>query len=192
MPIAWMPALAGGAEALGADVFSGDAFAHYFEHAQGIGDAVLEDALYGGTGRHLPSFGEVDRAVVDLFVNFMNRYAVMRAKAAINYRLTPYAPTAAVLWWRRMDIDGAIACLPQMIRLEDDAAYIGNNQVVIRILNLRQYLWLACQIAHFPEQHGRPCEVPLRNCGRFCLGAWHRRQQQQAIIVIQGRDLCQL
>lgn len=190
MPIAWMPALAGGAEALGADVFSGDAFAHYLEHAQGIGDAVLEDALYRGTGRHLPSLGEINRAVVDLFVNFMHRYAVMRAEAAIDYRLTPYAPTTAVFWWRRMDINRPIARLLQMTRLENDATEVGNNEVVISIRNLRQYLRLGCRIAHFPEQHGRPGEVPLRNSGRFRLGTWHRRQQQQAIIVIQGRDLC--
>ena len=54
-----------------------------------------------------------------------------------------------------MDIDGAVACLLQMSGLEDDATYIGNDEVVISIVNLRQYLRLGCRIAHFPEQHGR-------------------------------------
>ena len=99
MTIARMPALAAGAEAPGAEILSGNTRADYFEHAQGIDDAALEDALNRRTGRHLPALGQINGAVIDLFVNFMHGYTVMGAEAAIDYRLTPYAPTTAVFWW---------------------------------------------------------------------------------------------
>lgn len=73
MPVRRMPVFINRRETPGSEGTARDTRANSFEHALAIGNGSLENILNQSVGRNVPSFGNIDRAVVNLLVDLVSR-----------------------------------------------------------------------------------------------------------------------
>ncbi len=146
-------------EALRPFIAGSDALANDMEHSHRIFDAALENALNRSTTRHLPALRHIDRPVINFFVYLADGYAMMRASITVYNGLAPNTPATPVLGRRRMDIDRPVRRFLRVMRLENDAVDVRDDEIVIGVINRRENLGLRRGVAHFPEQQRDVIEV---------------------------------
>ena len=119
---------------------------------EAVGVAALDDGHDRRVLRHLPAVDPVDRPVVDLLVHLVHGRAVVRADAAGDHRLAPDAERPGVLGRCGMDVDGAVRRRREVVALEDDPVDVGDDEVVVRRLDLGDDLGLRRGVARAPSR----------------------------------------
>lgn len=197
IPILGVPAFVNFRKAPCAVVARSDTLAHCFQHPLFNRKALVQHALNSCGAGDFPPLHEVNRPVVNELVYLVHRHPMECPLVTANYGLAPKPPTASVLWRSGMNIDGTICCFPQMMRFQDEAVVVRNDQVVVRTIHRRQNVSLCRGVSHFPKQNGRVFKILLEyGCNLFVRSCAGVKQQKTVFALhkhspIEIRFICE-